>query len=208
MTKKKNYTSLSDPEFLESYRRKAMQTDNLQNIWDFTTNIIGHSLIAAVIILGIYLGYKGSTAFTVFCVAAVIYFFSKYCFSTKSKLWVQRVKRYYGAMFNSVLGTGEVLYGRFGDPLLNRRGNISYCFWSICYIPLIPIGCYSFNTNRKMIQFTSDRLVENGTYFVSILRWNWKEILYIYLKNWSFAVMVITVINTIMQDYVNPAIYG
>ena len=52
-----------------------------------------------------------------------------------------------------------------------------------------------------MIQFTGEKITGN-------LAWNWKEILQIYLKNWSFAVMVITVINTIMWDYVNPAIYG
>ena len=50
----------------------------LQNIWDVITNIIGYSLIAASIILGIRLGYKGSTAFAVFCIAAAVYFFSKY----------------------------------------------------------------------------------------------------------------------------------
>ena len=173
----------------------------LQNIWDVTTNIISYSFIAASIILGIRLGYKGSTAFAVFCIAAAVYFFSKYLFKPKSRLWVYRIKNYQRRAFQSVFGTGEVLYGHLGDPL-GRRGHISYCFWSICYIPLIPIGCYVFSgTGRKMIQFTGEKITGN-------LAWNWKEILQIYLKNWSLAVMVITVINTIMWDYVNPAIYG
>ena len=180
----------------------------LQNIWGVTTNIIGYSLIAASIILGIRLGYKGSTAFAVFCIAAAVYFFSKYIFRPKSKLWVHRIKEFTRTTFQSVIGTGEVLYGHFGD-LLGRRGHISYCFWSICYIPLIPIGCYDFSgTGRKMIQFTGEKITGNGSYYTFTLAWNWKEILQIYLKNWSFAVMVITVINTIMWDYVNPAIYG
>lgn len=59
-----------------------------------------------------------------------------------------------------------------------------------------------------MIQFTSERITGDGLYNTPTLAWNWKEILQIYLKNWSFPVMVITVINTIIQDYVNPAIYG
>jgi hypothetical protein len=63
-----------------------------------------------------------------------------------------------------------------------------------------------------MIQITSDKILkdskERDAYWLDRITWNWKEILYIYLKNWSFAVMVITVINTIMWDYVIPAIYG
>ena len=174
----------------------------LQNIWDVITNIIGHSLIAAVIILGVQNGYRGTTHFTVFCWAAAVYFFSKYIFKPKSRHWTSRIKNYYKrAAFQSAFGTGEVLFGNFGD-LVGGRGPISYCFLSICYIPLIPIGCYGFSgTGRKMIQFTGEKITGN-------LAWNWKEILQIYLKNWSFAVMVITVINTIMWDYVNPAIYG
>ena len=180
----------------------------LQNIWDVTTNIIGYSLIAASIILGIRLGYKGSTAFAVFCIAAAVYFLSKYIFKPKSRHWTSRIKNCKRAALQSAFGTGEVLFGNFGD-LLGRRGHISYCFLRICYIPLIPIGCYSFaGTGRKMIQFTSERITGDSSYITLTLAWNWKEILQIYLKNWSFAVMVITVINTIMWDYVNPAIYG
>ena len=59
-----------------------------------------------------------------------------------------------------------------------------------------------------MIQKKKKKITGNGKYYLNTLAWDWKEILQIYLKNWSFAVMVITVINTIMWDYVNPAIYG
>ena len=100
----------------------------LQNIWDVTTNIIGYSLIAAVIILGVQNGYHGTTHFTVFCWAAAVYFFSKYIFRPKSKHWVYRIKEYCTrTTFQSVFGTGEVLYGHFGD-LVGGRGHISYCF--------------------------------------------------------------------------------
>ena len=181
----------------------------LQNIWDVTTNIIGYSLIAAVVILGVQNGYRSTTHFTVFCWAAAVYFFSKYIFKPKSRHWTSRIKNYYKrAVFQSAFGTGEVLFGNFGE-LVGGRGHISYGFLSICYIPLIPIGCYSFfGTGRKMIQFIGDKITGDGAYSFTTLRWDWKEILYIYMKNWSFAVMVITVINTIMWEYVNPAIYG
>lgn len=184
------------------------RTEQLRSIWDVTTNIIGYSLIAASIIVGVNLDYVGRTAFTVFCIAAAVYFFSKYIFKPKSRHWTFRIKNYCKrAAFESAFGAGEVLYGNFGD-LLGRRGHISYCFLSICYIPLIPVGCYSFaGKGRKMIQITGDKITGEGAYNLNTLRWDWKEILYIYMKNWSFAVMVITVINTIMWDYVNPAIY-
>ena len=100
----------------------------LQNIWDVITNIIGHSLIAAVIILGVQNGYHGTTHFTVFCWAAAVYFLSKYIFRPKSKLWVHRIKEQTRTTFQSVIGTGEVLYGHFGD-LVGGRGAISYCFF-------------------------------------------------------------------------------
>ncbi len=217
MAKKKNYTSLSDPKFLDDFSRKAERAEKIQEIWDVTTNIIGYSLIVISIIAGVYFDYLGSTPFTVFCIAAAIYFFSKYYyFPYVANDRVNQIKHkwthYCASMnFTSFLGNGEVLYGNFGD-ILNRRGNTSYCFLSICYIPLIPIGCYRFYQNRKMIQITSDKISDDNNardvYWGDRLSWNWREILYIYMKNWSFAVMVFIVIDIIMRDFVNPAIYG
>lgn len=59
-----------------------------------------------------------------------------------------------------------------------------------------------------MVQFDSYSRESDGAYDLTKINWDFREILYVYMKNWSFAVMVITVINTIMWDYVNPAIYG
>jgi hypothetical protein len=58
------------------------------------------------------------------------------------------------------------------------------------------------------VQFDSCSRESDGAYDLTKINWDFREILYVYMKNWSFAVMVITVINTIMWDYVNPAIYG
>ena len=57
---------------------KSKLVKKQQAIWGVTNNIIGYSLIVAVIILGVQNGYRGSTHFTVFCWAAAVYFFSKY----------------------------------------------------------------------------------------------------------------------------------
>ena len=63
-----------------------------------------------------------------------------------------------------------------------------------------------------MIQITSEKISDDSNardvYWGDLLSWNWREILYIYMKNWSFAVMVFIVIDIIMRDFVNPAIYG
>lgn len=114
----------------------------------------------------------------------------------------------YRENFANILGTGEVLYGRFGWHNEGFYKSRTYCFISLLYIPLFPIGCYDFLGKRKMVQFDSYSRESDGAYDLTKINWDFREILYVYMKNWSFAVMVITVINTIMWDYVNPAIYG
>ena len=79
------------------------------------------------------------------------------------------------------------------------------------YIPLIPTGRYHFFDNRKMIQIDSlsTKKGKQGCYHCWVFKkFDWVELLYIYLKNWSFAVMVITVLDAVMTYYVNPYIYA
>lgn len=71
---------------IEDYIRKSKLAKRVQNIWSSTNNIIGYSLIATVIILGVQNGYCGSNHFTVFCWAAGIYFFSKYISNGTARL--------------------------------------------------------------------------------------------------------------------------
>ena len=71
---------------IEDEIRKGKLVKKLQEIWSFTNNIIGYSLIAATIILGVKNGYCGSNHFTVFCCAAGIYFFSKYISNGTARL--------------------------------------------------------------------------------------------------------------------------
>ena len=73
-------------ENIEDDIRKSKLAKRVQEIWNVANNIIGYSLIATVIILGVKNGYCGSNHFTVFCWAAGIYFFSKYISNGTAKL--------------------------------------------------------------------------------------------------------------------------
>ena len=73
-------------ENIEDEIKKARFVKKLQAAWSVANNIIGYSLIATVIILGVKNGYCGSNHFTVFCWAAGIYFFSKYISNGTARL--------------------------------------------------------------------------------------------------------------------------
>ena len=73
-------------ENIEDDIRKSKLAKRVQNIWSCTNNIIGYSLIATVIILGVKNCYQGSTHFAVFCWAAGFYSFSKYISNGTAKL--------------------------------------------------------------------------------------------------------------------------
>ena len=195
-------------ENIEDEIRKGRIVKNMQAFWSATNNIIGYSLIAATIILGVQNGYHSSTHFCVFCWAAVVYFFSKYVyyplFTNKKHHSVSEYKKFFAfEYFTGFLGNGNVLYGRFEDSC--------YSFLSIMYIPLIPTGRYHFLDNRKMIQIDSLSTKKNkqGCYHCWVFKkFDWAEVLYIYLKNWSFAVMVITVLDVIFPLLLNPYMGG
>ena len=195
-------------ENTEDFINKARFVKKLQAAWSVANNIIGYSLIVVGIILGVKNGYQGSTHFAVFCWAAVVYFFSKYIYYplfTNKKLHNFSEYKKFGIhfeSFTSLFGNGNVLFGRFGDQFdLPHNRNISYSFLSIMYIPLIPTGRYRFLENRKMIQIEGGDISYNCWKFK---RFDWVEVLYIYLKNWSFAVMVITVLDVIIPLLMNP----
>ena len=191
-------------ENIEDYIRKSKLAKRVQNIWSSTNNIIGYSLIATVIIIGVKNGYCGSNHFTVFCWAAGIYFFSKYIyyplFTNKKRHSMSEYKQFFAfEHFTSLFGNGNVLFGRFDGSC--------YSFLSIMYIPLIPTGRYCFLENRKMIQIDSLSTKKGGDisyHCWKFKKFDWAEVLYIYLKNWSFAVMVFTVLDVIIPLLLNP----
>ena len=191
-------------ENIEDDIRKSKLAKRVQEIWNVANNIIGYSLIVAVIILGVQNGYRGSTHFAVFCWAAGIYFFSKHVyyplFTNKKHHSMSEYKKFFAfEHFTSFLGNGNVLFGRFDG--------CCYSFLSIMYIPLIPTGRYCFLENRKMIQIDSLSTKKDGDisyHCWKFKKFDWAEVLYIYLKNWSFAVMVITVLDVIIPLLLNP----
>ena len=191
-------------ENIEDDIRKSKLAKRVQEMWNVANNIIGYSLIATVIILGVKNGYCGSTHFAVFCWAAGIYFFSKHVyyplFTNKKHHSMSEYKKFFAfEHFTSLFGNGNVLFGRFDG--------CCYSFLSIMYIPLIPTGRYCFLENRKMIQIDSLSTKKGGDisyHCWKFKKFDWAEVLYIYLKNWSFAVMVITVLDVIIPLLLNP----
>ena len=193
----------------------------IQKAWSIINNTIGYTLIAVLIVLGVQKGYYGTAYFSVFCWAAGVYFFSKYIYYPLflNKKDVYELSRYknlgvHFEEFTSVLGNGNVLFGRFGSKLnLPHQRTDCYSFLSIMYIPLIPTGRYRFMCNRKQIQidsFSTKKVDDPSSAYKGSMdayqcwvfkRFDWAEVLYIYLKNWSFAVMVITVLDTFINDY-------
>ena len=191
-------------ENIEDEIKKGKLVKKIQEIWSIANNIIGYSLIAAVIILGVQNDYRGTTHFAVFCWAAGVYFFSKYIyyplFTNRKYHNLSEYKNFFAfEHFTSLFGNGNVLFGRFDGSC--------YSFLSIMYIPLIPTGRYCFLENRKMIQIDSLSTKIDGDisyHCWKFKKFDWAEVLYIYLKNWSFAVMVITVFDAIIPLLLNP----
>ena len=184
--------------------KKSRYVKKVQTVWSTINTIIGYSLIVATIVLGVQNGYCGTTHFTVFCWAAAVYFFSKHIyyplFTNRKYHTMTAYKKFFAfEHFTSLFGNGNVLFGRFD-------GNC-YSFLSIMYIPLIPTGRYCFFENRKMIQIDSSSTKKDGDisyHCWKFKKFDWAEVLYIYLKNWSFAVMVITVLDVIIPLLLSP----
>ena len=191
-------------ENIDDEIRKGKLVKKLQAAWSVANNIIGYSLVVAVIILGVQNGYRGSTHFTVFCWAAAVYLFSKHVyyplFTNRKYHPMTAYKKFFAfEHFTSLFGNGNVLFGRFDGSC--------YSFLSIMYIPLIPTGRYCFLENRKMIQIDSLSTKKDGDisyHCWKFKKFDWAEVLYIYLKNWSFAVMVITVLDVIIPLLLSP----
>ena len=198
MASKRKFSSLSEPGCLEYVKRQENIVNNLQLAWSIINDLVGYSMIAAIIWYGLSHGYWGSKRMDIFCIAAAVYFASKYIYRPIfANATSYEISSFNGnGQFTSVYGCGEVLYGRF------QGGNVCYCFLSILYIPLIPIGRYSLYTNRKMIQIDSKAF--NETYFCTKLKMCWYEMLYIYLKNWSFATMAFIAFDVFMRDWFLP----
>ena len=185
---KRRFKSLSQTGCLEWIKAEREYEELLQTIWSVTNNFIGYSMIVAFIWFGVSHGYWNTIQMRVFCIAAVVYFLSKYLYYplVKDIMWTELKKGGGQETFVSFLGCFEVLYGRF-------NGDGCYCFFSLFYIPLVPLGRYQLYANRRMIQ------LGDAKYYYHTFKFCWREILYVYLKNWSFAAMVFSAISGILS---------
>ena len=185
---KRRFKSLSQAGCLEWIKAELEYEELLQTIWSVTNNFIGYSMIVAFIWFGVSHGYWNTIQMRVFCIAAVVYFLSKYLYYpfVKDIMWTELKEGGGQETFVSFLGCFEVLYGRF-------NGDGCYSFFSLFYIPLVPLGRYQLYANRRMIQ------LGDAKYYYHTFKFCWREILYVYLKNWSFAAMVFSAISGILS---------
>ena len=194
---------------IESYNKQIEWEEWIKRFGMRLSTLCAVLFIAAVIYLAVQWGYDGTARFTVFCAAAAVYLLCKWV--VYPLLWFtasivrpckETFHRY--RTFSSALGCGNVLFGRFHS--CPSWPSISYSFISLFYIPLIPTGCYDLSgTGKSLLPIDTEQ------YSSQSIKWRAVELLYIYAKCWSVAVMVLLVAPTFF-DYVEflqnqPAIH-
>lgn len=155
--------------------------------------------IAAVVYLAVQCGYVGTARFTAFCVAAAIYLLCKWVvypllWRTASLVRPHQETFYRHRTFSSALGCGNVLLGRF--HICPSWPSVSYSFLSLCFIPLIPTGCYDLSGTGKSVLS-----IDTEEHSSLPIEWRAVEVLYIYAKCWSMATIIILPVVTFF-DYV------
>ena len=176
-----------------------------KRFWGRVTGVCNILLIAAVIFVAIKAGYLGSANFYLFCAAAAVFVTCKYIiyplwdtvdFSRGRKdIKYLLDNMHFRNTFTSAFGCGNVLFGRFYRA--PDWPSVSYSFLAIMYIPLIPTGCYDINGSGK----SRLDLIGEAEYSTNKYEWILLEVFYIYVKCWSVAVMVFTVLNVLIEDY-------
>lgn len=97
-------------------------------------------------------------------------------FKLRQKSWLDPTS--FGRTYYGYFGTGEVLLGNFGG-----NENITYNFFCLFYMPIIPLGCVSRQGDTSFKR-----------------TWSWKEVIYLYLRQWSLAVLILSSFITIVQN--------
>ena len=184
---------------IASYNKQIEREEWIKRFGMRSSTLCAVLFIAAVIYLAVQWGYDGTARFTVFCAAAAVYLLCKWV--VYPLLWFtasigrpckETFHRY--RTFSSALGCGNVLFGRFHN--CPSWPSISYSFISLFYIPLIPTGCYDLSgTGKSLLPIDTEQ------YSSRSIKWRAVELLYIYAKCWSVAVMVLLVAATFF-DYV------
>lgn len=194
---------------IESYNKQIEREEWIKRFGMRSSTLCAVLFIAAVIYLAVQWGYDGTARFTVFCAAAAVYLLCKWVvypllWFTASGWRPCKETFHRHRTFSSALGCGNVLFGRFHNS--PSWPSISYSFISLFYIPLIPTGCYDLSgTGKSLLPIDSEQYSSLST------KWRAVELLYIYAKCWSVALMVLLVAATFF-DYVEfmqnqPAIH-
>ena len=164
----------NNEDWLKRASEESVRIYRRQEKWRWVRRICMILIIAATAFVGIYQDLYMSRTFMVFGIAVVV--LALLCYVV-CPLWVEkaylntRIYRFphpedFRHEFWGWFGTGEVLLGHFED-------DITYDFFCIFYMPIFPIKCYT-HSGRGMS-----------------LAMSWREVLYIYLRQWLIAIIVL-----------------
>lgn len=73
---------------------------------------------------------------------------------------------------------------------------VGYCFFVVCFLPIIPLGCYAYKTiSNTQVNWKKT----TTTYrFYGKQKWNYLELIHIYIEHWSFAMVYLSGISIII----------
>lgn len=81
------------------------------------------------------------------------------------------------------LGTGTTLLKPEIISGKNCCDNVMYLFFSLLFLPIVPLGCYCFSLSR------------NGNPCFINAKWRWKELMIIYIECWLlFPIFFLSII--------------
>lgn len=185
---------------IASYNKQIEREEWIKRFGMRLSTLCAVLFIAAVMYLAVQWGYDGTARFTVFCAAAAVYLLCKWVVYPLLRFTASigrpcKETFHRCRTFSSALGCGNVLFGRF--PFFSPScPSVSYSFISLFYIPLIPTGCYDLSgTGKSLLPIDTEQ------YSSQSIKWRAVELLYIYAKCWSAALMVLLVAATFF-DYV------
>lgn len=106
-------------------------------------------------------------------------------------------------LLGTFFGFGLSMLGDFdridSTDKMGLRRNVKYEFLTFFYMPIIPVACYeSFLVNRGMSHREGAETVRNIQYhFSGSQKWNFLEIIDVYLWYWSIAGILFGIIAII-----------
>lgn len=97
---------------------------------------------------------------------------------------------------NTFNGIGAIAFGCFRKIGMTH---VSYVFLTLL-VPLIPIGCYRVEKGEKESHKEGAIRKETTPYKIyGSERWNWMEVLYVYLFSYSIFILIICLIYLLLE---------